>query len=249
MNIPEAFKTLQKFDMEHRSDLTLKLLGEIGKKSLYFLAKYILGYKDITKRTHGEIIATLEAKDQRKLIVVPRGCFKSTLGVVCYSIYRLINDPDIRILIDSELFTNSSTFLREIKAHLTSDLFVAIYGEMKGTAMWNDSEIVVSMRKVQKKEASITCSGIGAGKTGQHYDLIIGDDYNSPLNSNTLENRQKIINHYKLNQSILEPQGEYVIIGTRYAEDDLIGWILQNEIAERKEATVDFQSGGIINGT
>ena len=53
---------------------------------------------------------------------------------------------------------------------------------------------------------------------------------NSPQNSNTPENREKVIDHYKYYQSILDPGGEVVIVGTRYHEQDLIGHVLQNEI-------------------
>ncbi len=80
------------------------------------------------------------------------------------------------------------------------------------------------------KEASITAAGIGTTKVGQHYDVIIGDDYNSQNNTNSPDNAKKVIDHYRYNISILEPEGLYVIIGTRYSELDLIGHIIANEI-------------------
>jgi len=207
---------------------------------LFVLAKYVLGYSQITTRTHKEIIACLESDSRRKLLCLPRGSFKSTIGVVSYCIFKIISNPNIRILIDSELYTNSSNFLREIKSHLESELFIALFGDLKSSSTWNDGEVIISTRTIHRKEATITCSGIGAGKTGQHYDLIIGDDYNSIKNSYTPENRQKVIDHYRLNQSILEPDGEYVVIGTRYADNDLIGWILNNQVAEVKETALTF---------
>lgn len=228
-----ALKTISKFP-EDEEVLVPDLLAEAGRKSLYVLSKYILGYREITSRTHGDIISCLEGEGRRKLLCLPRGSFKSTIGVISYSIFRIIKDPNIRILIDSELFSNSSRFLREISAHFDNEDFQTLYGNYHGST-WNSDEIIVSKRTVHHKEATITCSGIGAGKTGQHYDLIIGDDYNSKDNSNTPENRQKVIDHYKLNQSILEPTGEYVLIGTRYSSDDVIGWVIENEVNERKE--------------
>lgn len=240
MNIEKAIAELQKSDPGHRDILTLSVLAEMGNRSLYFLSKYILGYNAITRRTHDPIIKCLESESKRKLICVPRGTFKSTIAVIAYSIFRILQNPNIRILIDSELFTNSSRFLREVKGHLQSELFISLYGDYKAKQTWNDSEIIISKRTKQYKEATITCSGIGAGKTGQHYDLIIGDDYNSAQNSNSTDNKLKIIEHYRLNQSILEPFGEYVVIGTRYAEDDLIGFILKNEIAEPEDRSITF---------
>jgi len=198
------------------------------KESLYVLAKNVLGYRDITEKTHGEIIDALEDANTRKLICVPRGCLKSSLACVAYPIFLLINNPDLRILIDSELYTNSATFLREIKGHIQSPFFVDLFGDWK-TKVWNESEVIISKRTKMVKEATITVGGIGTTKVGQHFDVIIGDDYNSPANTNTIENAKKVIDHYKYNLSILEPTGTYVVIGTRYSSNDLIGHILSTE--------------------
>lgn len=203
-------------------------LREAYKTSLYHTAKTLLGYKDVSRSTHGSIIRLLENDNQRKLVCVPRGCLKSSLACVAYPIWLLINNPDLRILIDSELYTNSSTFLREIKSHLESENFVNLFGSFK-SRVWNESEIIVAKREKTLKEASVTVGGIGTTKVGQHFDVIIGDDYNSPANTNTPENAQKVIAHYKYNISILEPLGTYVLIGTRYSQNDLIGHILENE--------------------
>jgi hypothetical protein len=202
------------------------------QRNLYKLCHY-LGYKDVQWKTHKEIIQSLESDSKRKLIVVPRNCFKSTIGVVSYSIWRLLKNPNERIFIDSEVYENSKNFLREIKAHLESPALTSLFGTFK-TKTWNESEIIIKQRTVHKKEASITVGGIGTVKVGQHYSCIIGDDYNSPNNSNTKEKCQKIIDHYKYNVNILDTNGTYVIIGTRYSENDLIGWILRDQLDEKE---------------
>jgi hypothetical protein len=97
---------------------------------------------------------------------------------------------------------------------------------------WGESEITISTRKRNRKEASITVGGIGTVKVGQHYDMIIGDDYNSPTNSDTPEKCQKVIDHVRYNLNILNPGGEYVFIGTRYAERDVIGFLLKEILDE-----------------
>lgn len=207
----------------------LEAIREAAKKSLFITASCFLGYKDVSPRTHREVIECLESLITRKLLVVPRGSLKSSLGCVAYPIWCLLNNPNERILIDSELYTNSCTFLREIKAHLQNPLLTSIFGEFK-TKVWNESEIVIKQRTKAFKEASITVGGVGTTKVGQHYDRIIGDDYNSPQNSKTPDMAQKIIDHYKYNLSILEPEGTYVIIGTRYSENDLIGYVLREQL-------------------
>lgn len=204
------------------------VLQELYRKSLFKTAKYLLGYSEITEYTHGPIIKCLESDVKQKLICVPRGCFKSSIGSVAYPIWLLINNPNLRILIDSELYENSKNFLREIKAHLQSDNFINVFGDWKSST-WNEGEIIIKPRTVTKKEASITCGGIGTQKTSQHYEVIIADDLNSVKNSLTPENRMKIIDHFRRYTSLLEPNGTLVVIGTRYADNDIIGYILEEE--------------------
>lgn len=204
------------------------LIAEIYKNDLYSFLKVGLSYAEITEYTHGQIIRSLSSPNRRKLICVPRGCFKSSIASVGYPIWRLLTDSSLRILIDSELYTNSKNFLREIKGHLRSDRFISVFGDWK-TSTWNESEIIVKPRVKSYKEPSVCVSGIEAEKTSQHYDLIIADDLNSASNSHTQEGRAKVIDHFRRYISLLEPDGTIVVIGTRYATEDLIGWIIETE--------------------
>lgn len=225
-------KALEKSPYEEKAQILSKATGNVYKKSLGALAKEGLGYKDVNPRTHGSMIRLLQDESKRKLICVPRGCLKSSIACVAYPIWLLINNPNLRILIDSELFTNSATFIREIKQHLESPELTELFGEFKGST-WNSDELIIRQRTKKLKEASITAGGVGTTKVGQHFDVIIHDDLNSPSNSNTTENAQKVIDHFKYNISILENLGTMVVVGTRYSAMDVIQFILDNEDVER----------------
>lgn len=199
------------------------------KRSLFDTAKYLLSYKDITEYTHLRITETLQDETDRKLICVPRGTFKSSICSVAWPIWLLINNPNLRIFIDSELYANSVAYLREIKQHMQSEPFLKVFGDWQ-TATWNEAEIIIKPRTKILKEPSIMVGGIGTTKVGMHYDVIIGDDYCSPSNMATKEQRDKVTQHYQMNQAILDPGGIYAIIGTRYSEDDIIGHIIKNEL-------------------
>lgn len=201
----------------------------------YFFAKYFLGYKDLERDVHGQFICVFESSAPRKLVVMPRGTFKSTLGSVAYPIWRLLRNPDLTILLDSELYSNSKNFIREIKVHFQSEKMTTFFGPQVGPK-WDEGEIILKSRHANRKEASITAGGLGTTRVGQHYDLIIGDDYNSPQNSETPEKCQKVIDHVRYNLNILNPGGEYAFIGTRYAERDVIGFFLKEILAEHKLA-------------
>lgn len=226
---PELPPSIRKLPPEAQADILRELIKEAYRDSLFLTARHLLGYRDITPHTHGEMIATLESEGKRKIIVMPRGTFKSSVSSIALPIWSLLKDSELRILLDSEIYSNSKNFLREIKMHLMGERLVSLFGRFEKEP-WNEGEILIAQRKRLIKEASITASGIGAEKTGQHYDLIICDDLNSPSNSGTSEGRAKVIDHYRYLNSILEPHGTMVIVGTRYAADDVIGFILRNEV-------------------
>lgn len=210
-------------------------------------ARDFLGYKDLDHAVHDQFIKVFESRSPRKLVVMPRGTFKSTLGSVAYPIWSLLRDPNLTILLDSELYSNSKNFLREIKTHFESEKMERFFGRQVG-GKWDEGEIILARRTRNIKEASITVGGLGTTKIGQHYQMIIGDDYNSPQNSETVEKCQKVIDHVRYNLNILNPGGEYLFIGTRYAERDVIGFFLSEALGEHKLAEGKLERSHKIQG-
>jgi hypothetical protein len=213
---------------------------ELLKSDFYLYAREALTMTDVNWRTHGEAVLGLESSAARKILVLPRGTFKSSLACVAYPMWCLERDPDATILLDSEIYNNSKNFVREIKGHYECEHYTRIFGPRVGKK-WGESEITIATRRRNRKEASITVGGIGTVKVGQHYDTIIGDDYNSPSNSDTPEKCQKVIDHVRYNLNILNPGGEYVFIGTRYAERDVIGFLLKDILSEKHLAEGKMQ--------
>lgn len=238
------------------------------KTDLFYLCKYILDYDLMTEATHGDLCQytqsilghstgkvvernpqDTEGKhnfsdqfDPRKnflLLLMPRGTFKSSVVTIGFSLQCILNDPDIRILIDSETFSKSKAFLSEIKGHLTdNDKFREVYHTIFGSYpdakkrddIWADSQLNVSARKRQRKEPTISCAGIDVTKTGMHYDLIIMDDLMSEKNITTREQIDQVIDHYRLGLSLLDPGCPLIVIGTRWDYKDVYQYILDNEV-------------------
>lgn len=232
--IDELLATVNKLPKKQK----IESLKSVYESDLFLFSKYILNYPDLSWDTHGGICKALEADEPKKLIVVPRGCLKSTVASIAYPIWLLCKNPNLRILIDSELYKNARTFLREIRAQMQGNKqLIELWGKFESATNWTESEIIIRQRTKALKEASITCSGIDAEKTSQHYDVIIADDLNGPSNSNTEDGRQKVVDHYRLFTSLLEPGGTIVVIGTRYHQADLIGFILENELGKRSDGS------------
>lgn len=231
-SLTELFEKIDRLEGALKAEASIEATKQLYLSDFFLFAKHCLGYKDLEWEVHKECVRVLESSAKRKLVVMPRGSFKSSLASVAYPIWRLLKDPNLTILLDSELYTNSKNLLREIKGHLASSKLINIFGNLEGSK-WDEGEIILSTRTRNRKEASITVGGIETTKVGQHYDLILGDDYNSASNSDSPEKCQKVLDHFKYNLNILNPGGEYVIVGTRYAELDVIGFLLSNVLEEK----------------
>jgi predicted phage terminase large subunit-like protein len=210
----------------------LSFFREAGRGDLFFLAEYILGYKGLNRELHGEMCDFIMSESKRKLLLIPRGHLKTTLGTVAYTIWRIINNPDIRILIANATENNATNILREIKGHFERNekfrtLFPEIIPKDFRKAKWNEAEIIVNRNK-NLKESTVTAIGVGGNLVSAHYDLIIGDDLVNDKNVATKEQIDKLSQWYSASLFLLEPGGIVNLIGTRWHFDDLYGRILEN---------------------
>ena len=227
------------------------------KTDLFFLCKFILGYDKMTEATHKELCdyttsilpnppelphdPNFDPRKNLLLLLMPRGTFKSSVVTIGFTLQYLLNEPDVRILIDSETFAKSKAFLREIIGHLNGNMqyrevFRAIHGvfpdgdgKRNKDLLWTDSQLNVASRKRERKEPTLSCAGIDVTKNGMHYDLIIADDLHSEKNVTNNEQIQQVIDHYKLAFSLLDPGRPMIVIGTRWHELDLYRHIIEFE--------------------
>ncbi len=219
-------------------ELSVKLAQEIVS-SLFYFDKEILGYSKMEEDVH---MPMCEFMDERylpdgqeeykpfKMLLLPRGGFKSSAVTIGYAIQQIILDPNIRILIANENFNNSKRFASEIRGHFEgNELLKQSYGNFVGKKDWREDYFTVSKRTKNLKEPTISCAGIDVVKVGMHYDMIIGDDLVSQNNITTKEQMDKVIDFYKLALSLLEPGGKFCLIGTRWHFNDLYNHIIENE--------------------
>jgi len=209
-----------------------------AKADLYFFNKEVLGYSRMRPNPHQELCDIITSKEmRRKLILMPRGSFKSSVLTVGHSLHTLVNDPNHRILVCHELQKNANKYVNEIRTHIDSNLkFRALFGDWVSKELWRNSEFLINTRTAIKKEPSVMAASLEKGVTvGLHFDTIILDDPCSPRNTQTLEQVEKTIEFYKLLLSVLEPGGNMYVIGTRWNIHDLYGWILDEAGTERKK--------------
>ena len=233
-------------------DKTIKRLREMGKQSLFFFARAILKFKDLDVSIHKPICEQLEKYETapKAIIILPRDWFKSTIGSIAYPIWRALKNPNIRILIVQNSHLNACKKLQAIKQIFEKNqLFRALYPEIMptGKGRWSGECLTVN-RSEAHPEGTFEAAGTGTAVTSRHYDVIVEDDTVAPekdslkgvIQEPTQLEIEKAIGWHRVAMPLqIHPtKSQRIVIGTRWAERDLIGWILKNEpryvIIERK---------------
>ena len=204
-----------------------------GKEDLFYFNKYIIetnenNRKNIVPHVHGEWWEWYKnSKSRIKMILVPRGTFKSTFFTRGLTLWKLVNNKDERILIANATATNARRFLGEIKDVIRyNEEFKALYGDWYDADLkWNEDEFNIKGRSAGIRESAVTAVGVGGNLVSQHYSMIIADDLVNEENSSTKLLADKVIDWWRKSLSLLDPDGEYLIIGTRWSYYELYSYI------------------------
>lgn len=206
---------------------------EACKRSLHFLCNEVM-YKNITGgpawgSIHDDIETMLTRPAKRRLILCPRGHFKTSIVTKAYAVKRMLNNPNIRILIANQVWDRARDILFEIKEQLTtkSDL-PKIFGSFV-SGRWREEEIVIAQRTAALSAPTIGTTGVEAEMTSSHFDLIIVDDIQGLQNCQTKDQRDKVKRFLRSLTALLDPGGELIVIGTRWHFDDVYQEILDNQ--------------------
>lgn len=224
------------------SEEMLEQIRQKAKDSLFFFAKGILGFDWLTPHIHKPLCLILQEKKNRRVrATLPRGWLKTTVCTIAYPIWRAINNPDVRILITQNTYTNAESKLRSIRAVFEKNqLFRLLFPQLlpKKDSTWTTKSLCVN-RTSAHYESTFECAGIRTQVISRHYDVIIEDDTVAPdLNELGEENivptkddiEQAIGWHRLATPLLVSPnESQIVIVGTRWFERDLISWNSQNE--------------------
>ena len=256
------------YDLETLAKAKISLLRKQAWNDLYIFSKYVCGKNLMEEQPHKELcdflmhgldtssqldlkftpsITTPEINIENypmqlnKLLMLPRGSFKSSIGSNTLVLWLLWHNPNLRVMIDSETLSNSKLYLAGIKDMMENHkLLKIICTDEKGVyalepnrktsgGFTEDQMILLNRTSLGQKEPSIFCAGVDNARTGLHPDIIIMDDLVSERNVGTNVQLSKVKDHYKFSISLLEPGGLHLIIGTRYHMADLYGDLIDNK--------------------
>lgn len=193
--------------------------------------------KDVLKYTmlwFHELLYEYQESHDEALFLMFRGGWKTTILTISRTLYEIVRNRDVRILIAAESSDQSQTFLRTIRQHLESNEdLIRIFGDFKDSKLkWTEKEIVVSGRTQSYKESTVTTCGLNSPVVSKHFDIIICDDLVTEDNARTPGQRERVkIFYYKTLEPTLEPDGKRWVVGTRYHHLDLYGHLIENEMS------------------
>lgn len=217
-----------------KKELQIQMLKQRCSEDLFLFNKYILGVQTGQGKMpladfHRDLCYFVQnQRDRKKLILVPRGHLKSTLVTIGYSLFRIIENPNVRILILNATWQMAVDFLTEIKNHLEkNELLMEVYGTLAaGNTEWAQDRITLARSNQGLKGPTVWAAGVDTNLVGAHPDMIILDDVVNREIADSDENMHKVIMRYKDVLDLLEPGGQLIVIGTRWNDRDLYEWIL-----------------------
>ncbi len=173
---------------------------------------------------------THEAGSPDLLIVnTPPEHAKSTTITVNYAVYRICQNPNIRIMIVSKTQAMAQKFLLSIKNRLTHPKYQDLQltfgppgGFQKGSDSWKQDLIYLSSesRDSGEKDPTVQAIGIRGHIYGARADLIIMDDCVDHTNAHEYEKQIDWIQSEVMSR-IDNDGGRLLVIGTRLRPKDL----------------------------
>lgn len=159
---------------------------------------------------------------------------KSTTLTVNYVVWRICQDPNVRILIISKTQDMAKKFLVAIKDRLSENEAYAQLqadfgppgGFAEGAARWAADAIYVAGRDSGEKDPTVQAQGIGGQIYGSRCDLAIMDDCVDHTNHQNFEKQIDWIQN-QVGSRVADAGGRMLLIGTRMETVDLYSEILK----------------------
>jgi predicted phage terminase large subunit-like protein len=210
---------------EQREQLIDQILRALAPTDVYAYGEYVFGYE---AQPHHRIMvdAIDQAIEKRENIVIlmPRGSSKTTWGNTIKLTHHISRNKDIRIGLISNTAKQSNDFSRAIRYTLEANTRQhELFGNLRSAQKWTDVEwLRADSRWAGSKDVTLYSAGAGGAIISKRFDIIICDDILDEENTLTPEAREKVETWFwKTLRPCLVPGGIIIVLGTRWAEDDL----------------------------
>lgn len=164
----------------------------------------------------------------RVLINMPPGHTKTMTVSISYTLWRILQDPTMTVLVISKTRDFASKILWAIKQRLTSPRYADLqlaFGPVEGfreaSDQWAATKIYLGgdNRDSQEKDPTLEATGIGGQIYGNRARLILIDDSIVLSNASQWEGQQDWIRQEVASR--IGPDDQLIVVGTRVAPVDL----------------------------
>lgn len=216
---------LDQLSEQDRETIHEQALQALARTDIYGFGEYVFGYHaaDHHRAMVSAINEAIEKK-QSTVILLPRGGAKTTWGNTIFLSKYIADNPDVRVGLVSNTARQANDFSRAIKWTFESNpRFRDLYGNLVSSAKWTDVEWLRAGSKWHgSKDVTLYAVGAGGAVISKRFDILLCDDILDEENTTNVEQREKIENwFFKTLLPTLVPGGVVVLLGTRWAEEDL----------------------------
>lgn len=158
-----------------------------------------------------------------KMTLWPRGSFKSQVFNVAHVCWLIAKDPNLRILVASETDKQAKEFVAKAMQIIDSQWFRDRFGIHRGKDWKEGSGSFKSALRTLKhiKEPTLQATGVGAVRTGMHWDFVFMDDVCSQENTRTPESIESLWYWFGETLAQLDPGCRLFVIGTLHHYADI----------------------------
>jgi len=239
---------IELYDLMDRNG-KISVLRKLCLDNFDFLV-HVLGYRD-TGKFHTPLMEkiskarNLDKNPFRRLWLWSRGHFKTSLITEAHSVFLIINNPNIRILVVSNTMDIAKKVLINIKSHfMFNEDFRELFPEFcpkasrDGKIEFGTTEyFTIPNRTKPFKEPTAMCAGVGTNLTGLHFDYMKIDDL---VTKDSVSNETQILvskDYYASLRQLFDnptiPRED--VIGTPYHFNDLYGELRKHPEFDKSE--------------
>ncbi len=201
-------------------------------ESFYNFCRDVIGNTLLEHTQHIKFARLLTSDHRFKMLQAARGTMKSSIGAAAYSAWRIgqevfkVGESRLRILLTSEVLALAERNIRWAKQMMEwKPVYTELAGDQrpKGKSQpWGIQGLMSGYRREARiAELTVAPMGMDAERTGFHYDIIICDDLEAERSSATHDQIDRCYDFYRLLHSIMDPNGELIILCTRWHDDDI----------------------------
>ncbi|MGH7198627.1 MAG: hypothetical protein ACREH5_07825, partial [Candidatus Omnitrophota bacterium] len=216
---------------------------EMAKSDLFYLVTGPLGYNprknpDFVEfgDLHLRMAREMEARNPWTMFMWARGFCKSTF-LIGRIVQDIIRDPDTAGMIASFSADKAMETFSEVKEHFTvNEEFRELFPEFvtRYQNYGDEENFQVPNRTRPRAESTLTVGSVKKNLVRAHYDFIDYDDI--VVRDSVYDNAQieKGISWFRDSLHVTRARARRQINGTRWAENETYGWIIENEMNRRK---------------